>query len=94
METITTKHGYERVVERSKRKDVTAYADRAMRNGKKPEVFTHPKFKAYLEKVASRSVVGAQIRVFSNQIFVFSPCNELVTVLDIPDVYDTRKYKK
>lgn len=89
-----TKHGFDRVVERSNRKDAAAFADRAYRNGEKPEVFTHPKFRNYLQKVAVHSCVGAELRVFSNQIFVFSPTAELITVLDIPEVYDTRKYRK
>ena len=89
-----TKHGLERVAQRSNCKDVVAYINRAYRNGKKPNTFTHPKFRKYLQKVASRSCIDAELRVFGNQIFVFSPTVELITVLDIPNTYGIHKYRK
>lgn len=93
MTTTLTKHGELRVTQRSAREDANLYADRAYRNGKKPETFTYSKFVAYLNKVASRSVAGAQLRIFNNQIFVFSPDNELITVLNVPSIYTNKKFK-
>jgi len=92
--TTLTKHGELRVTQRSAREDASLYADRAYRNGKKPEIFTYSKFVAYLNKVASRSVAGAQLRVFNNQIFVFSPDNELITVLNVPSIYTNKKFTR
>lgn len=83
-----TEHGYKRSRERSNAGGLHATEARvkkAWERGKKIEDFQSEKFRKYLKNVLeAKGGEGKTLRVFGNEIYIFTISGRLITVLNIP----------
>ena len=82
-----TNHGFERMQQRTKLKDSKAEerVKKVWERGKRIEDFANShKFQAYLENVRDARGNDRDVRVFGNEVYVFSKDGICLTVLQIP----------
>lgn len=81
-------HGYERAKDRTKGGGVVKTEKRIKKvwaNGKRIENYEDdPKFQKYLMNVKSAGDASNELRVFGNDVYIFSSTGVLITVLNIP----------
>ena len=86
-DSLTT-HGYERAKDRTKGGGVAKTEKRIKKvwaNGKRIENYEDdPKFQKYLMNVKSAGDASNELRVFGNDVYIFSSAGVLITVLNIP----------
>lgn len=82
-----TNHGFERMQQRTKLKDSKAEerVKKVWERGKRIEDFANShKFQAYLKNVRDARGNDREVRVFGNEVYVFSKDGICLTVLQIP----------
>ena len=82
-----TNHGFERMQQRTKLKDSKAEerVKKVWERGKRIEDFVNSrKFQAYLKNVRDARGNDRDVRVFGNEVYVFSKDGICLTVLQIP----------
>lgn len=82
-----TNHGFERMQQRTKLKDSKAEerVRKVWERGKRIEDFANShKFQAYLKNVRDARGNDRDVRVFGNEVYVFSKDGICLTVLQIP----------
>ena len=82
-----TNHGFERMQQRTKLKDSKAEerVKKVWERGKRIEDFANShKFQAYLKNVRDARGNDRDVRVFGNEVYVFSKDGICLTVLQIP----------
>lgn len=81
-------HGYERAKDRTKGGGVVKTEKRIKKiwtSGKRIENYEDdPKFQKYLMNVKSAGDASNELRVFGNDVYIFSSTGVLITVLNIP----------
>ena len=92
-----TNHGYERMQQRTKLRDSKAEerVKKVWERGKRIEYFNGSrKFQAYLKNVRDCRGNDRDVRVFGNEVYVFSKEGVCLTVLQIPAKVLLEKNKK
>lgn len=92
-----TNHGYERMQQRTKLRDSKAEerVKKVWERGKRIEDFNGShKFQAYLKNVRDCRGSDRDVRVFGNEVYVFSKEGVCLTVLQIPAKVLLEKNKK
>lgn len=82
-----TNHGFERMQQRTKLKDSKAEerVKKVWERGKRIEDFANShKFQAYLKNVRDARGNDRDVRVFGNEVYIFSKDGICLTVLQIP----------
>ena len=73
---------------------IEAFVQRAWDKGKRIESFLSHRTQTYLNNLLGVSREEREIRVFGNEIYVFSPDAVLITVLQMPQKVLRRNNKK
>ena len=97
MDSLTT-HGFERAQDRTKSGGAAKTEKRvkkAWEKGKRIEDYSDdPKFQKYLTNVRNAGDPSNELRVFGNDIYIFSFIGVLITVLNIPQKVLMRRARR